>query len=512
MNLASVQSPIKPKRLGRPPKTRERTDDELTLAWTETVAAFIWAVAHGEADEIACFGTRGDGKTMGVLGAMIEHSRKHLEAGFKWPVHWIGVTDTFSAHEQKTLQSLLDPMWTTPKGQHVWDIRDSGHLAVARTRGGEAVHLHLFGVENQSGIDRVRTQCHAAWFEEPAPAAQLEGSSGVNVIAWSIAITSCRLPSHCNPKVMTLNYPHEDHWTWQRFLPAEKGVAGYHPDSPSRMWFRIPPGERASPAQREAWFEALKDRPDLQRTLLEGKPGSVLLGRQVAEGFREDLHVARERLRPVRGEPLLLGQDFGLTPTTVIGQVVNGERRILAALACERGGIRQHLENSVIPWLQTHAPWALQTPTAMIRGCYDPSGETGEESDIERNAVATLEQKLGGLWYPGPVKWESRRHVLVSAMNHHARPGQVSLQVDPVDGRPLVRACSGQWYYPVDRGGHVQRDGPKKPNHPWEDLGDALIYWLWALTSEAGPPAPLKVESIFDTGFVGAGPRVVSEW
>ena len=62
----------------------------------------------------------------------------------------------------------------------------------------------------------------------------------------------------------------------------------------------------------------------------------------------EDFHVSRIRLLPVQGELIYLGADFGLTPCITIGQPAGyGEIRILASLPCERGGIKQHLENSV---------------------------------------------------------------------------------------------------------------------------------------------------------------------
>lgn len=488
MTVPSTFSPAQ--KTGRPRKHKPGDERVATLEFKPVVGSVVSAMANGEAREIMVVGTRGDGKTIGALGGMIAHAAVHQAKGFQLPTKWIGVTDTFSSHKAKTFESLEKPFW---KG--CWRQSDGGHIWKAVVNGQETVALHLFGIEDQGAMDRVRTECHGVWFEEPAPTAVLVSSSGVREESWSMALTSQRLSTHAHIAVMTLNYPDEDHWTWQRFQPGH-GTIGRHPDDQSRLWVRVPPGERADANDRASWLHALRDRPDLLRRLIEGQPGTIMLGKQVADGFREDLHVSNERLRPIVGEPLAMGFDFGHTPTITIGQFIRGQRRVYAALSCERGGVKQHVEDAVLPWLSAHAPWALRR-SDMLYGCYDPAGNTAEQSDIDRDPASVLQQLLPGLWFPGPVSWESRNNTLLASMHHHAQPGQVSLQLDPVDAGPLVKALSGRWHYPVDALGQVRRDLPKKPNHPWEDLGDSFIYWLWCLTSESQPTGPVKVETQF---------------
>lgn len=415
--------------------------------------------------------------------AMIEHAQKHEEAGYDLPTTWMGITDTFESHKQKTIKSLENPLW---KG--IWKLSENKHLATCSIDGRVLVHLDLFGIEDEGAKDRVRREAHGAWWEEPAPAAVLVQSSGIDETSYMIGLTSLRMPSYCNPSLLTLNYPDEDHWTWKNFVEEPQ---------PGTQYFRIPPGERASAEDRAEWTNALKNRPDLLRRLLEGKPGTVLLGDQVADGFNEDRHVSVTRLKPIKGEPLFISLDFGHTPAAIIGQSWRGRKLVYAALPCARGGIRQHMRDSVLPWLTVNAPWAIRNES-MIQGAYDVSGDTEEQADIDQSPMLVVMEMLPGFWEPGAVSWDGRKGPMLSLLNQ-AINGDPVLQIDPVDGKPLIQALSGRWYYPKDRLGKVSKDLPKKPNHPWEDLGDSFCYWVGRVAPYTGVERqPARIVSGFD--------------
>ncbi len=60
---------------------------------------------------------------------------------------------------------------------------------------------------------------------------------------------------------------------------------------------------------------AYSDIPSLRRRLVEGKPGIVVLGEQVAVGFNEELHAPRGlALKPDPYATLWIGQDGGSRP------------------------------------------------------------------------------------------------------------------------------------------------------------------------------------------------------
>ena len=430
----------------------------VTLNFGPEVSRFILAAATGTAREVAAFGTRGDGKTWGALGAMITHATEHQKAGFPLPTRWAGVTDTFQSHREKTHDSLLAPGWGG-----VWVLKDDGHVASCVVDGQELVRLRLFGIEDQGAFNRLRMECHGLWFEEPAPALAI--SSGISEDAWTLGLTSQRLPSHAHPAILTTNYPDEEHWTWERFVQREH---------PGTAYFRIPPGERATQADRAEWARALSANPSLARRLLEGEPGMVLLGAQVAEGFNERAHVVKV-VKPERGATVWIGQDGGLTPTSVVGQRVGPWRRVLASLTSEHDGIRQHFRGLVIPWLMEHTPWALEAPEAL-RVIYDPSMNTDGEDDTEHSPLKAMRRELAAIYKPGPVDYPSRLQPMFDLF-HTMHDGQASLQIDQAQGRGLIRALKGGWHYATDPNGRQRSDKPEK-THPDSDYGDAFTYMV----------------------------------
>lgn len=453
-----------------------------------TVSAFISAaITDGPQDEIAILGTRGDGKTTGVFMSMIAHAKEHATRGGALPTKWLGAADTFESHKRKTHESLQEALW-----RGTWRLEDDGHYGIFRDPGSgrDLVKLHLFGVEDVSGMERLRAQAHGLWFEEPAPVADLN-SRGLTENAWGIGVTSCRMPSYRNPKLISENYPDDEHWTWVRF------VVNRHPGT---MYFRVPPGELASAEARAKWAESIKD-PIMRRRLIEGRPGTIVPGRPVARGFNEDVHVAKQRLRPVANMPIYMGQDGGLMPATILAQRVGGRVHVLAALSSEHAGIRQHFQYVVLPWMGEHTPWALDDPHEYVKGWYDPSLDTGAQGDIEVNALLVLRKMLPGVWNAGPVDWPGRRDPLEAVLDSMDM-GVPLLQLDPEFCRPLAKAYNGMWHYAITLQGQLRKEEPKKPNPPWADLGDASCYLLAGMAPKrAQRPEGWKPEASRGLGF-----------
>lgn len=448
-------------------------------------SAFVRAVASGAADEILALGPRGEGKTISALIATICHAKIHEQKGFQLPVAWMGVTDTFNNHKEKTVESLKKPFW-----QGAWRLEDGNHKAIFRSNK-DAVVISLCGIEDNTALDRVRKETCCSWYEEIAPTTE---GAGLPEEAVDIGITSQRVATHAAISMMTSNYPDDDHWLWRRFKPIiGKYGLNVHPEDPMRICYQIPKGDNAyiTAAQREKWLVRLKNRPDLIARLLDGKPAVIHKGSAVAMafigpegaeqsiGYNELRHLSPTRLEIAKNVPFILGQDGGHTPATTGMQDVRGQLRVQFSMCINKGGMRQQYKYNVIPWFRKFAPWALEDPDEYILGGYDPS-LPDDETDTERvdkNPIDVIKNEIGGIWVPGPVDWEARKNALFASFNRSVG-GDPGLLIDPIHCDGLLRALRGQWYYPTDRFGSVQNDRPKSPNHPHEDHGQSFCYAL----------------------------------
>jgi len=154
--------------------------------------------------------------------------------------------------------------------------------------------------------------------------------------------------------------------------------------------------------------------------------------------------------------------------------------------------MKQHLEQTLMPWLARWAPWVLDgRGNELLAGFYDPSLDTGEMDDVEQSPLKRLQRTLGGYWRPGAVSWAGRRDPMLACFNM-GLAGRPALQISDVpETENLRRALRGAWFYAPTPGGGVQPQ-PRKPNGPAADLGDGFCYAIGGLAPsqvvETQPP------------------------
>jgi len=206
--------------------------------------------------------------------------------------------------------------------------------------------------------------------------------------------------------VMDTNPPDTDHW-WYRLAETEK-PKGY------RFWKQPPamirienkegdvhyvPNDGTHGIQRAENIENHNSGFDYYARMVPGKSeewikvyvlgqyGSIYTGKPVYAAYNDKVHCAKEELQPYRGLPLLLGWDFGLTPSCIIMQMSpKGQLRVLDELVSEDMGSDRFSRDVVKPFLTT------EKYQGMHFACVgDPAGGARAQSN-EVTCFQSLEQ------------------------------------------------------------------------------------------------------------------------
>ena len=248
--------------------------------------------------------------------------------------------------------------------------------------------------------------------------------------------------------------------------------------NPHPLWklFRQPSG--ISPAAenrenlKENYYEDLamgRDRAWIS-VHVEGEWGDSNAGQAVFRtAFEAAYHVKDFKdPRPNPFRPLMVGLDFGRTPTAVICQAdAAGRLIVFEEVVTEGMGLIQMVDEHLKPVL-TGPPYAgLRT---IVVG--DPAGnqlsQIGEESPFD-----VLRAK-GFAAIPASTNLIEPRLRAVERLMRTTSLGEPSLQINRAKCPTLIRALSSEYRYKKTRDGRLN-DLPDK-NHPWSDVADALQY------------------------------------
>jgi hypothetical protein len=443
------------------------------VGFARRASEFIAEILAGTATEVLGDGPRGSGKTHAVPGALAGLAELRARAGELGPLRVLWLHDSLVNASVKTGRSLEQAHWGG-----LWSLRDDRRVAVLTVGGVEMVLADFVGTRDETAQERLRAECHVVAVEEVVPS--LDESGGVEERKYELALTSARLPSRRRVAMLTTNPGDVDTWPFKRWIEGG-GRAGC-------VRIPIPASDRLTPAEVRALRTTFRDSPDLEKRLALGEWSALKLGEVVAEGYDAVLHVAPDPLIVSPKHQLAIGWDGGHTPSAVIGQLINNQVRIYAALNDMKAGVLQLIEEQVAPWLIQYAPWARHGGGGLTH-IIDPSMATGSQSDIRDSAERVIRDTLRGAIVKGPVAWAPRREAILRVLAPRTEGGVVPLAISPVRETELLRTALGsRWYYPRTPDGRVDRSRPRKPNSPYSDIGDAAAYlcgWLLPGTNQA---------------------------
>ena len=227
----------------------------------------------------------------------------------------------------------------------------------------------------------------------------------------------------------------------------------------------------------ERYYERLAENPNkdwVKRYVLSEygeDPSGVAVFR---ESFKRSFHTV-DSLDPVHGQVILIGQDFGRSPCSLICQPDHhGRLLVLEEVLAEDIGLETHVSRSLKPAL-----YADRYVGRMFAAVGDPSGRA-KGNMLEEDSFDVM-RRLGIPAFPAPTNSIDARLGAVENLLFQQRDGGPALVIDRSRCPMLVRALNGGYRYGKTKQGETKPLPEKK--HPASDLADCLQYVCLTINS-----------------------------
>ncbi len=222
-------------------------------------------------------------------------------------------------------------------------------------------------------------------------------------------------------------------------------------------------------AQGRTYYERFirNNSPDWCRRYVHAQFGDDPSGTAVfRESFKHSFHVV-EDLEPVASFPLLVGQDFGRDPCSIICQLDHrGRLLVLEEVVAEDIGLELHIERSLRATLMKDR--YLGKSIAVIG---DPSGIA--KSSIYEETSFDVMKRMGFMAFPAPTNDIPQRLRAIEAFLLAQREGGPAFLIDANRCPTTVRALNGGYRFAKTRTG-VRKPMPDK--NEYSHIADALQY------------------------------------
>lgn len=184
------------------------------------------------------------------------------------------------------------------------------------------------------------------------------------------------------------------------------------------------------------------------------------------ETFKRSFHVV-DNVEPVPSFPIIVGQDFGRDPCSIICQVDHrGRLLVLEEVVAEDIGLELHIERSLRPALMKDR--YLGRSIAIIG---DPAG-VAKGSIAEETSFDAL-KRMGFHAFPAPTNDVDARIRAVEAFLLGQREGGPAMLIDSKRCPTVVRALDGGYRYGKTKSG-LRKPNPDK--NEYSHIADALQY------------------------------------
>lgn len=444
----------------------------INFSASPTVGRFMQSAAFGR----LIAGPVGSGKTIGCIFELFRRSAEQAPApdGFRY-TRWAIVRQTLKQLKDTVLKDITG--WLD--GIAAYKVSDNTIYIQMGDIRSEWILIPLDSPEDQRRL--LSMQLTGAWMSEAIemdvglvdalagrlgryPSAQMGGAT------WFGMIADTNMPTEGSDwhKFMDTNTPPD----WQIFIQP----GGLEPNAENLNWLtqtnetlKLPLDDPKRIAQGRTYYERLSRGrgEDWVRRYVHAQYGNDPSGTAVfRESFIRGFHVV-EGLTPISGQPLIIGQDFGRDPCSVICQLDHkGRLLVLQEVVVDDIGLEMHLEKMLRPVL-TDARY-LGRPIAMVG---DPSGVS--KSSIYEETTFDVLKRLGFNAFPAPTNDIDPRLRAVEAFLLGQRDGGPAILFDRDRCPVLIRGMAGGYRYAKTKAG-VRKPLPDK--NEYSHIADALQY------------------------------------
>lgn len=445
-----------------------------------TVADFMSSTAFAR----FIIGPVGSGKTTGTIMELLRRSIEQERGpdGFR-RTRWAIVRQTLSQLKMTVLLDILT--WLRP----VCTYRSTEQLITIRFLD-VVSEWYLIPLEDEDDQKRLLSmQLTGSWISEaieidPKLVDAIAGRCGRYPSAADGGCTWFGLIGDTNAPVIGSPW----HQLFEDNRPPDWAVftqpGGLEPDAENLEWLlqtpetlKFPENDPRRRAQGRTYYERLArgHNPDWVQRYVNAKYGEDPTGTAVhRQSFRRAFHV-RKGLEPVKGYPLIIGQDFGRNPCSLFCQPdAKGRLLVLEEVIAEDIGIELHVTSALKPKLFQDRYLGL-----MVAAVGDPSGVA--KSDIREETNFDVLNRLGIPAFPAPTNNIDPRLTAVDTLLLQQRDAGPALLIDEDRCPMLVRALGGAYRFGKTKQG-VTKPLPEK-SHPWSDVADCLQYVALVLNS-----------------------------
>ena len=184
--------------------------------------------------------------------------------------------------------------------------------------------------------------------------------------------------------------------------------------------------------------------------------------------------------------PIMVGQDFGRTPASLVGQIDSrGRLLVFHEIVSEDMGIEQFAVEKLRPLLMEH----YRGRHIFMVG--DPKGR--DKSQVNEDSPFDVLKRLGFEIYAAPTNYIDPRLRAVEQLLLHQVGGGPMLMIS--EECSMLCTAMKYWYRYRRKQTGVLEDKPEK-THPWSDVADCLQYmalstnanYLGKVMAAANPP------------------------